>query len=117
MAPEVVKYNKYCRFSDIWSLGCTIIEMATGCPPWSKYTNPTSAMYHIGNPNESPEIPEFLSENAKDFLRKCLQYKPQKRGNVYELLRHSWLSEMFQDDNIKIKIANISRKPTTRNVF
>jgi serine/threonine protein kinase len=30
MAPETVKKLEYTRFSDIWSLGCTIIEMATG---------------------------------------------------------------------------------------
>lgn len=29
MAPESVRLE-YTRFSDIWSLGCTIIEMATG---------------------------------------------------------------------------------------
>lgn len=46
MAPEVIKYNKYCRFSDIWSLGCTVIEMATGKPPLSDL-NSTSVMYKI----------------------------------------------------------------------
>lgn len=30
MAPETVKYLEYTRFSDIWSVGCTVIEMATG---------------------------------------------------------------------------------------
>lgn len=30
MAPETVKSMEYTRFSDIWSLGCTVIEMSTG---------------------------------------------------------------------------------------
>ncbi len=38
MAPEVVRCgdNKppYTAKCDVWSMGCTIIEMATGCPPW-----------------------------------------------------------------------------------
>ena len=30
MAPEAIKNLKITRFSDIWSIGCTVIEMATG---------------------------------------------------------------------------------------
>lgn len=30
MSPETVRKLEYTRFSDIWSLGCTLIEMATG---------------------------------------------------------------------------------------
>lgn len=32
------------RKADVWSLGATIIEMATGRPPWSQYSNPVTAM-------------------------------------------------------------------------
>ena len=97
MAPEVVKSNNYCRFSDIWSLGCTIIEMATGKPPHSS-VNPTTAMLHIVDNKQGPAIPDFLSDKAKDFIKRCLQYEPHKRDNVFKLLRHEWLAEIFNDD-------------------
>ena len=34
MAPEVVKEIGHGTKSDIWSVGCTIFEMATKKPPW-----------------------------------------------------------------------------------
>lgn len=48
MAPEVIKESapmgQGWRKADVWSLGATIIEMATGRPPWSHYSNPVTAM-------------------------------------------------------------------------
>lgn len=86
MAPEVIKQtggDRYinlknnlkiqvnCSFSDIWSVGCTVIEMATGKPPWSHFGNPITTMFKIANSNEPPTLPEKLSPEAIDFLKNC----------------------------------------------
>ena len=38
MAPEVVRRIGYSLEADIWSVGCVLIEMLTGVPPWSDHS-------------------------------------------------------------------------------
>eukprot|EP00256_Glycine_max_P058189 XP_014626262.1 mitogen-activated protein kinase kinase kinase 3-like [Glycine max] len=59
MAPEVVmNTNGNSLPVDIWSLGCTILEMATSKPPWNQYEG-VAAIFKIGNSRDMPEIPEI----------------------------------------------------------
>ncbi|KAI9487498.1 MAG: hypothetical protein EXX96DRAFT_553495 [Benjaminiella poitrasii] len=69
MAPEVVKNEPYSAKVDIWSLGCTVIEMLTGQRPWISL-NQIAALYNLGR-LQTPTIPENISDCAKDFLRQC----------------------------------------------
>lgn len=71
MAPEVIKQTGHGRPADIWSLACTVIEMATGKPPWSTYTAPVAAMFQIASSKDPPPLPDNLSPEAKDFLLLC----------------------------------------------
>lgn len=71
MAPEVIKQTGHGRPADIWSLACTVIEMATGKPPWNNYTAPVAAMFQIASSKDPPPLPEHLSREAKDFLLLC----------------------------------------------
>uniref|UniRef100_A0A0D9W845 mitogen-activated protein kinase kinase kinase n=1 Tax=Leersia perrieri TaxID=77586 RepID=A0A0D9W845_9ORYZ len=93
MAPEVIKNSNGCNLAvDIWSLGCTVLEMATSKPPWSQYEG-IAAMFKIGNSKELPPIPDHLSEQGKDFIRKCLQRDPSQRPTAMELLQHPFIQK------------------------
>ncbi|XP_010235807.1 mitogen-activated protein kinase kinase kinase YODA isoform X2 [Brachypodium distachyon] len=91
MAPEVIKNSTGCNLAvDVWSLGCTVLEMATSKPPWSQYEG-IAAMFKIGNSKELPPIPDHLSEEGKDFIRQCLQRDPSSRPTAVDLLQHSFI--------------------------
>ncbi|KAJ8504707.1 hypothetical protein OPV22_005593 [Ensete ventricosum] len=92
MAPEVIKNSNGCNLAvDVWSLGCTVLEMVTSKPPWSQYEG-IAAMFKIGNSKELPPIPDHLSVDGKDFIGKCLQRDPSKRPTASELLQHPFVN-------------------------
>ncbi|XP_027331591.1 mitogen-activated protein kinase kinase kinase 5-like isoform X2 [Abrus precatorius] len=102
MAPEVVKGSIKNESNpdlvmgiDIWSLGCTIIEMFTGKPPWSESTGP-SAMFKVLQ--QSPPIPESLSSVGKDFLQQCFQRDPADRPSAATLLKHAFVQTLHDQD-------------------
>ncbi|KAK7251079.1 hypothetical protein RIF29_33963 [Crotalaria pallida] len=80
---------------DIWSLGCSIIEMYTGKPPWSEYEG-AAAMFKVMK--DSPPIPETLSSDGKDFLRCCFKRNPAERPTAAMLLEHRFLKNSQQPD-------------------
>jgi serine/threonine protein kinase len=97
MAPEVIRQSGYGRQADIWSLGCTVIEMATGRPPWSgEFAEQISALFNIATTNDPPPIPQSLSREARDFLMLCFKRNPRERPTASRLLKHPWIAQSKQ---------------------
>ncbi|KAI9293815.1 kinase-like protein [Neoconidiobolus thromboides FSU 785] len=91
MAPEVISLQGASTASDIWSLGCTIIELLTGKPPYSEL-NAMAALYRIVE-DHHPPLPDDLSENLHNFLILCFQKEPVTRPTAEELFFHDWIIE------------------------
>nr|BAM36968.1 protein kinase [Nicotiana benthamiana] len=102
MAPELLQSvmqkdsNSDLAFAtDIWSLGCTVIEMLNGKPPWSEY-EAAAAMFKVLK--DTPPIPETLSPEGKDFLRWCFCRNPAERPSASMLLEHRFMRISHQPD-------------------
>ncbi|KAG0486961.1 hypothetical protein HPP92_009056 [Vanilla planifolia] len=105
MAPEVIMNgNGYNLSVDIWSLGCTVLEMATCKPPWSQFEG-VAAIFKIGNGKDIPDIPDHLSSEAKSFIKSCLQRDPSARPTAFQLMDHP-----FVRDQVTLKSAKSSMK-------
>ncbi|EEB09563.2 STE/STE11 protein kinase [Schizosaccharomyces japonicus yFS275] len=97
MAPELIlgQRSDIIGAEDIWSLGCVIVEMATGASPWPKLDNQWALMYHIAC-LRTPSIPpdEQLSAAGQAFVRRCFESEPPKRATAAALLDDAWIEEI-----------------------
>ncbi|KAL6581500.1 hypothetical protein OROMI_007423 [Orobanche minor] len=115
MAPEIIRNSSGCSLAvDIWSLGCTVLEMATSKPPWSQYEG-VAAMFKIGNSKELPKNPDYLSDEGKEFVRLCLKRNPLHRPSATQLLEHSFVKNAAPLDKQIPSSITSSDHPTMTN--
>ena len=91
MAPEVIRNEGHSFPADIWSLGCTVIEMLTGSPPFSEFDNHVAVMFHIASTDARPVVPETTSVGGREFLQVCFARQAALRPTAAELLDHDWI--------------------------
>ncbi|NXO84391.1 M3K19 kinase, partial [Sitta europaea] len=91
MAPEVINESGYGRKSDIWSVGCTVFEMATGKPPLASMDR-VAAMFYIGaHRGLMPALPARFSGAAVEFVHACLTRDQHERPSALQLLDHPFV--------------------------
>ena len=104
MAPEVIELSGATTASDIWSLGCTVIELLDGKPPYHKL-QPMHALFRIVN-DDHPPLPEGASPIVRDFLMQCFQKDHNLRVSARKLLKHPWIVNARRSDSV------VPKKPT-----
>lgn len=109
MAPEVIEMSGVCAASDIWSVGCTVIELLTCVPPYYDL-QPMPALFRIVQ-DEHPPIPDSLSPAITDFLRQCFKKDARQRPDAKTLLSHPWIQ-----NSRRVLQTSLRHSGTLRNI-
>ena len=126
MAPERIdvdpKNPVYDIRADVWSLGITLVELATGQYPYKNSTNDFEVMSTILE-SDAPELKgDQFSDMFKSFIKLCLTKDVSKRPKYNTLLKHefirfyseakvdvkSWLKSVLEKKNTPDSDAQIS---------
>ncbi|MFH4977894.1 hypothetical protein AB6A40_004603 [Gnathostoma spinigerum] len=87
MAPEVVVgRTSYGRKADMWSVGCSLLEMLTGKPPWYGM-EPITVIFSIAYQNPTYELPKDVDPYLVNLLEALLERDPSKRPSSTELFK------------------------------
>ncbi|KAL5168945.1 MAP3K epsilon protein kinase 1 [Glycine soja] len=109
MAPEVIEMAGVCAASDIWSVGCTVIELLTCVPPYYDL-QPMPALFRIVQ-DEHPPIPDSLSPDITDFLLQCFKKDARQRPDAKTLLSHPWIQNCR-----RVLQSSLRHSGTLRNI-
>ena len=102
MAPEVIRsfgngasggsVGIHWERADVWSVGCTVVEMVTAQSPWALcnggagFGTSVVALEHIATTTSRPPVPDSLGGACLGLLYRCFQRDPRRRPDVADLL-------------------------------
>ncbi|CAN6891914.1 unnamed protein product [Brassica oleracea] len=115
MSPESVRDGIAHVSLDLWSVGCLVLEMYTGVIPWEGLELDEIATRLLSG--KSPDIPETLPSDAKDFIQTCFSRNPEERGSAHELLLHPFLPRLQVEEEDEKKTEEKTSSSFLSNLF
>ncbi|KAJ3293304.1 Serine/threonine-protein kinase plk4 [Borealophlyctis nickersoniae] len=85
ISPEIVSRQPYGLASDVWSLGCMLVTIMTGTPPFESQAV-KNTLDKVSRADY--RLPESLSPEAKDLIHRLLQKDPKRRLPLGKVLSH-----------------------------
>ncbi|VVT53515.1 uncharacterized protein SAPINGB_P003612 [Magnusiomyces paraingens] len=102
MAPEIFKKSGHGKQVDVWAIGVITYFLLCGYTPFDRDTS-AEEMQAILSCDYSFEPEEYwteVSDEARDFISKCLQIDVSKRITAEECLNHPFLNTKRFNTNI-----------------
>ncbi|ODQ56536.1 calmodulin-binding protein kinase [Saitoella complicata NRRL Y-17804] len=100
MAPEIFKKSGHGKPVDIWAIGVITYFLLCGYTPFDRDSS-AEEMQAIINGDYNFEPEEFwaeVSDDAKDFIKKCLTLDPSKRPTAREGMEHPFVKEKKHEE-------------------
>lgn len=107
MAPERIDPRNsskgYDVRSDVWSLGITLFEVATGKFPYPKWNSVFDQLTQVvqGDPPKLPENDPRFSDEFINFVNTCLEKDYEKRPKYNKLLKDPFILR-HQDSDVDV---------------
>lgn len=123
MAPEIIEIagKDIGTPADIWSLGCTILELMTGAPPYFALGTMQALFKMVEDPH--PPIPDTFSPDLLDFLMRCFAKDVNQRATAKQLQTHKWIVENGTQNLTReqlqgtLRSLNKSAKTSAKDLF
>ncbi|CAO3672258.1 unnamed protein product [Umbelopsis vinacea] len=109
LAPEMVEAKDHSDKIDIWSLGVLMYEFLCGSPPFEDMAGQRATYLRIARVDL--KIPNHVSSDAADLIRKLLKYNPDERLSLEHVQQHPWIVRHLG------KSSEVSATNTTSNTL
>ncbi|KAJ3179610.1 Serine/threonine-protein kinase plk4 [Geranomyces variabilis] len=115
ISPEIISRLPYGLTSDVWSLGCMVVTLLTGKPPFeSKAVK--STLDKVTRVEYT--LPANLSTDVKDLVHRLLQKDPKKRLALTKVLNHPFFNPTSPVSSLRPlsavfdSVSNLRKKPS-----
>ena len=89
MSPEMLQGEGSGKPSDIWALGVLLYILLTEKKPFNGRTQADVFKKIIAG---NFHMPDYLSSQAQDLIRKMLRKSTYRRITAAEILKHPWIT-------------------------
>ncbi|KAH6600016.1 hypothetical protein BASA50_002603 [Batrachochytrium salamandrivorans] len=107
ISPEVVSRRSYGLETDLWSLGCMIVTILTGTPPFQSAAV-KSTLDKASRLEYS--LPDHISHDARDLIDKLLRLDPKRRISLSGVMQHPFFDHSRPTLPLSANMNVLSRK-------